>query len=147
MQRFFSLQVTLDIIEGIFIMFKKSKVRKDFDDAFRANDEATMQKLLGENKWLLDEWNNKMNNSHSEQSLVIAALGVMEDEFAAPVPVDEIGFCLRYDFKLKKEADEITQILNDAEALGYCKRTKNGWALTPEGGQICDDYLNSHYAA
>jgi hypothetical protein len=128
-------------------MFKKSKIRKDFEDAFRANDEATMQNLLAENKWLLDEWNQKLNNSHSEQSLMLAALGVMEDEFANPVPVDEIAFCLRYDFKVKKETDEIIQALNDAEALGLCKKIKNTWSLTPEGAQICDDYLDSHYTS
>ena len=117
-------------------MFKKSKIRKDFEDAFRANDEATMQNLLAENKWLLDEWNQKLNNSHSEQSLMLAALGVMEDEFANPVPVDEIAFCLRYDFKVKKETDEIIQALNDAEALGLCKKIKNTWSLTPEAANL-----------
>jgi hypothetical protein len=126
-------------------MFGKSKIRKDFEDAFASQDDTTMQKLLAENPWLLAEWESKMDgNVSGDQQIILAALGVMEDELGAAVPNDEISFSLRVDFKAKKDESEIEKVLTDAEGLGYCKKAQGGWQLTPEGGKICDVYLNSH---
>jgi hypothetical protein len=126
-------------------MFGKSKIRKDFEDAFKRNDEKTMQAMLGENPWLLAEWESRMDGSSSgEQQVILAALGVMEDEIGGPVPMDELSFSLRVDFKAKKDDAAISRILGEAESLGYCKRVQNGYQLTPQGAQICDNYLNSH---
>ncbi len=126
-------------------MFGNSKVRKDFEKAFADQDDATMQKLLAENPWLLAEWESKMDgNASADHQVVLAALGVMEDELGTAVPTDEISFSLRVDFKAKKEDSEIGQLLSEAEGLGYCKKVQGGWQLTPEGGKVCDSYLNAH---
>jgi hypothetical protein len=76
--------------------------------------------------------------------MILAALGVMADELSRPVPVNEIGFCIRVDFKKKLDDMQINKILLDAEKRHYCQRNGISWELTPEGGKICDDYLNSH---
>jgi hypothetical protein len=128
-------------------MFGKSKARGEFEAAFKAGNEALMQKILGENPWLLAEWESKMDGSTSGvQQVVMAALGVMEDEIQGPVPIDEISFSLRVDFKTKKDDAEISRILTESESLGLCKKIQNGYQLTPQGGKICDVYLNSHAA-
>ena len=126
-------------------MFGKSKIRSDFENAFKAGDEQTMQKLLAENNWLLSEWEAKMDGgASSEQQIVLAALGVMTDELSNPAPIDEISFSLRVDFKKKMDDSTILKHLTEAESLGYCRKSGTGWELTPEGGKICDNYLNSH---
>lgn len=126
-------------------MFGKSKVRAEFENAFKAGDEANMQKMLADNPWLLAEWEAKMEGGASgDQQLVLAALGVMTDELSGPAPVDEISFCLRVDFKKKMDDPTINKIITEAESLGYCRKGQGGWELTPEGGKICDNYLNSH---
>jgi hypothetical protein len=126
-------------------MFGKSKVRAEFENAFKSGNEAAMQKMLAENPWLLSEWEAKMEGGASgDQQIVLAALGVMSDELSGPAPVDEISFSLRVDFKKKIDDGSINSILSEAESLGYCRRGQAGWELTPEGAKICDNFLNSH---
>lgn len=126
-------------------MFKRKKIREEFDEYFKNGNETMMKKMLDENPWLLNEWQGKMDENVAEQSLVLAALGVMNDENGGePVKIDDIMYSLRVDFKQKKEEAEVKNLLNDAETLGYCKVVQGGWILTPEGERICDNYLNSH---
>jgi hypothetical protein len=73
---------------------------------------------------------------------MIAALGVMEDELGGPVPLDEIIFSLRIDFNIRKTEEEVHEILSSTEELSLVKRGSDGWTLTPEGGKVCDDFLN-----
>ena len=40
-------------------MFKKSKIRKDFNDAYAAGNEAMIEQLLNEHPWLIAEWEAK----------------------------------------------------------------------------------------
>ncbi|MHA1821898.1 MAG: hypothetical protein ACTSU2_00285 [Promethearchaeota archaeon] len=126
-------------------MFKKKKIRDEFEEYFKAGNEEMIKKMLNENPWLLEEWQGKMDENVSEQSLVIAALGVMADENSGePVSLNDIIFSLRVDFKQKKDDQRVLELLNDAETLGYCKKVNGGWLLTPEGERICDNYLNTH---
>lgn len=126
-------------------MFKKRKIREEFDQYFKSGNEAMIKKMLEEHPWLLNEWQGKMDENVSEQSLIMAALGVMNDENGGePVSIDDILYSLRVDFREKMKDERVRQLLNDAETLGYCKPTSGGWVLTPEGERICDDYLNSH---
>jgi hypothetical protein len=128
-------------------MFGKSKIRAEFENAFKAGDEATIQKMLADNPWLLAEWEAKMEGGGSaDQQLVLAALGVMTDEISGPAPVDDISYCIRVDFKKKLDDGQINSLLAEAETLGYCHRAAGGWELTPEGAKVCDNYLNSHAA-
>ena len=123
-------------------MFKKKKIREEFDVIFKSGDEAAIKRMLDEHPWLLDEVSSEMDDIMTDQRQVIAALGVMEDELGAAVPVDEIVFSLRVDFNIRKADEEVNTILNSVENLGLVKRDFNGWVLTTEGGRVCDDYLN-----
>jgi len=123
-------------------MAKKKKIREEFQAIFKKGDEEAIKKMLEKNPWLLDEMSNTMDAGMVEQNQIIAALGVMEDELGGPVPIDEIIFSLRVDFNIRKEDSEVHEILKSVENLNLVKREANGWALTSEGGKICDDYLN-----
>ena len=125
-------------------MGKKKKIRDQFEEIFKAGDEAKIKKMLDKNPWLLDEVSSDMDVGMSEQNQIIAALGVMEDELGGPVPIDEVIFSLRVDFNIRKTEDEVHILLNNTENLNLVKREANGWSLTTEGGRICDDYLNKN---
>jgi len=114
----------------------------EFDIIFKSGDEVAIKRMLDEHTWLLDEVSGEMDNIMMDQRQVIAALGVMEDELGAAVPIDEIIFSLRVDFSIRKPEDDVNIILNGVENLGLVKRDFNGWILTSEGGRTCDDYLN-----
>ncbi|MGQ4873167.1 MAG: hypothetical protein ACP6IY_03750 [Promethearchaeia archaeon] len=123
-------------------MFKKKKIREEFDYIFKTGDEEAIKRMLDEHPWLLEEVSHEMDEIMTEQRQVVAALGVMEDELGGPVPIDEIVFSLRVDFGIRKTDEEVEDILNKVENLGLVKREGGGWILTTEGGRVCDDYLN-----
>ncbi|MBN2154409.1 MAG: hypothetical protein JW776_00010 [Candidatus Lokiarchaeota archaeon] len=127
------------------MVLKKKKIREEFQEYFKSGNEAMIKKMLLDHLWLLEEWEDKMDTNVQEQSLIIAALGVMNDENGGnPVPLEDILYCLRSDFKEKKEEPEVREILSACETLGYCEKNDQGYKLTQEGEKICDDYLNSH---
>jgi hypothetical protein len=123
-------------------MFKKRKIRDKFDKVFKSGNEDKIKDMLDEHPWLLEEVSEEMDDIMEEQRIVIAALGVMEDELGGKAPIDEIVFSLRVDFDMKKSEEEVREILNSVENLGLAKREGNGWILTNEGGRVCDDWLN-----
>ena len=123
-------------------MAKRKKIREQFDVIFQSGDEKAIKKMLEKYPWLLDEVSTEMNEVIEEQQQVIAALGVMEDERGGAVPIDEIIFCLRVDFNIRKLEEEVINLLNATENLGLARKDPNGWRLTREGGKVCDDYLN-----
>ncbi|MFX1339230.1 MAG: hypothetical protein ACFFDK_11525 [Promethearchaeota archaeon] len=126
-------------------MGKKKKIREEFDAIFRSGDESKIKKMLAKYPWLLDEVSGKMDKTMLEQREIIAATGVMEDELAGPVKIDDIVLCLNVDFNIRKTEDEIKRILNEVENLGLVKQEPSGWILTSEGGQICDEVLNKTF--
>ncbi|MFX1444079.1 MAG: hypothetical protein ACFFHV_11740 [Promethearchaeota archaeon] len=126
-------------------MGKKKKIREEFDAIFRSGDESKIKKMLAKYPWLLDEVSGKMDKTMLEQREIIAATGVMEDELAGPVKIDDIVLCLNVDFNIRKTEDEIKRILNEVENLGLVKQEPSGWILTSEGGQICDEVLNKNF--
>ena len=123
-------------------MAKKKKIREEFDTIFTSGNEKAIKKMLDKHPWLLDEVSNEMKGNIGEQQQMIAALGVMEDELGGPVPLDEIIFSLRIDFNIRKTEEEVHEILSSTEDLSLVKRGADGWSLTPEGGKVCDDFLN-----
>ena len=123
-------------------MFKKKKIREDFDAIFKSGDESAIKRMLDEYPWLLDEVSTEMDEIMGDQKQVIAALGVMEDELGGAVPIDEVVFSLRVDFSIRKVDEEVNEILNNVENLGLVRRESNGWTLTSEGGRVADEYLN-----
>jgi len=100
----------------------KKRIREQFDAVYQSGDEQAIKKMLKRNPWLREERKASMDASMTKQNQVLVALGVMEDELGGSVPIDEIVFSLRVDFK----------------------REANGWSLTKEGGKICDEFLNKN---
>ena len=125
-------------------MVNKKKIREEFDKIFADGNENAIKMMLDKFPWLLDEVSNKMEGAIGEQQQIIAALGVMEDEMGGPVPLDEIVFCLRIDFNIKKTEDEVLEILRSTEELNLARVDSNGWSLTIEGEKVCDNYLNKN---
>ena len=123
-------------------MVNKKKIREEFKEIFASGNEKKIKKTLDKFPWLLDEVSNKMDGVMGEQQQIIAAMGVMEDELGAPVPLDEIIFSLRIDFNIHKSEEEVNKILRSSEDLSLVKKDSNGWTLTTEGEKVCDDYLN-----
>ena len=81
---------------------------------------------------------------NDELLMVLAAVGIMQDEFSYAVPIDEITFCLRVDFKQKIKDLELLSILNEGLAGEYCIQENNGWYLTSEGASLADEYLANY---
>ena len=125
-------------------MVNKKKIREEFKEIFASGNEKKIKKMLDKFPWLLDEVSNKMDGAIGEQQQIIAALGVMEDELGAPVPLDEIIFSLRIDFNIRKNEEEVHEILRSSKELRLVKEDSNGWTLTAEGEKVCDDYLNKN---
>ncbi|MBD3197123.1 MAG: hypothetical protein GF317_18860 [Candidatus Lokiarchaeota archaeon] len=125
-------------------MFKKKKVREEFDEVFKSGDESRIKKMLNENPWLLDEVSQQINEVMDEEQQVIAALGIMEDELAKPAPLQDIVFSLKVDLNVSKSEEEVLELLKNVEKLELVKNQDGGWSLTGEGGRICDDYLNKN---
>ena len=123
-------------------MVKKKKIREEFERVFKSGNEKEIKKMLEKNSWLLDEMTSEMDEKMGIQDQVIAALGVMEDELARSVPIDEISFCLKVDFNINESEENVREILFNVEKLGLVKKDTNGWRLTNEGGKICDNFLN-----
>ena len=127
------------------MVLKKKKIREEFQQYFKNGNEAMIKKMLLDHLWLLEEWEDKMDTNVHDQSLIIAALGVMNDENGGKaVPIEDVLHCLRADFNEKKDESFVSNLLSECETLGYCEKNPNGWILTQEGEKICDDYLNSH---
>jgi len=121
---------------------KKKKVRKLFDEVFKSGDQVAIKKMLDEHPWLMEEVSEDINDDLQEQSQVLAALGVMEDDLGQPVPIQEIIFSLKEDFGIRKSNEEVLSLLSEAEKLKLVIKESSGWSLTESGGDICDNYLN-----
>ena len=76
-----------------------------------------------------------------DDQLMLAAIGVMNDEFNGPVPMDEINFCLRIDFKCKIKDSMLLSLLNYAINSNMIIKEPNGYLLTPQGDNIADEVL------
>jgi hypothetical protein len=124
---------------------KKKKIREQFDKIFRSGDEKKIKSMLNEHPWLLNEVSDKMDKNILEQRQILAATGVMEDELSIPVQIDQVMLCLKVDFNIDKSKEEVLANLTEIERLGLIKKENEGWNLTKEGGQVCDEYLNGYY--
>jgi len=125
-------------------MAKKKKIREEFQKVFEAGNDRKIKKMLEQHSWLLDEMSHEMDASMTEQHQIAAAIGVMEDEYRQPVSADQIVYCLKEDFKINKSEIEISPILDELENLNLTRKNGNGWILTEEGGNACDEYINSY---
>lgn len=84
---------------------------------------------------------SKKNQPIKEDHIILAALGVMNDEFNSPVPIDEINFCLRVDFNHKIKDFQLLSILNHSINSNLIEKSPKGYALTSDGEKIADSVL------
>ncbi|GAB4331314.1 MAG: hypothetical protein Kow0069_38940 [Promethearchaeota archaeon] len=125
-------------------MLNMTEIRRLFRTYFEQGNEEKVQELLEVYPWLRDEWQGATDARVEAQRVLIAAVGVIEDELAGPAPIDEIVYCLRRDFGSQRSEEEVALMLNYARDLGYVVQAGTGWSLTAEGNRICNNYLNSH---
>ena len=126
-------------------MGKKKKIREEFNEVFQSGDEEKIKIMLAKHPWLLEEVSGKMDKKMLEQRQIIAATGVMEDELCGPVKIQDILLSLNVDFNINKSEVEIRTVLDEVEGLGLVKKELDGWILTSEGGEACDEFLNKKF--
>ncbi|MBD3185198.1 hypothetical protein GF325_00105 [Candidatus Bathyarchaeota archaeon] len=122
-------------------MFKKRRIKKDYDAALAEGETGDAEKILKENPWLQD-YIEEDDDAEIGFKQICGAIGIMEDELHGPVPIDEVLYCLEMDFSNKMPASELESLLISLEAKNYIKNEAGGYTLTIEGGRICDNYLN-----
>jgi len=89
-------------------------------------------------------FNKKKTNQNSPiQSQILAALGVIEDDLGESVPIEEIAFSLRVDFKNKMNEAKVAQIILELEKGGFVKNNEQKYSLLPKGAKIADEYLKT----
>lgn len=123
-------------------MFKKRRIKKDYDTALAEGDNAKAEQLARENPWLQDYVSDDADGPDLNLRRACAAIGIMEDELNASVPLDEILYSMKMDFNVQISASELETIIMDLETKHYIKSEIGGYTLTIEGGKICDNYLN-----
>jgi hypothetical protein len=123
-------------------LFKKRRIKKDFDTAVAEGNDAKMEQLVKENPWLQDYVEDNGDDTDVNVKRVCAAIGIMEDELNSPATLDDVVLSLEQDFKATISKGEVDGICMDLENKGYIKAQDPGYVLTVEGGRICDNYLN-----
>ncbi len=89
-------------------------------------------------------FNNKKQKKFSPDYAVLAALAVIEDDLGDSVPLEDIAFSLRADFKIKMSESKIANILQNFEKDGYVKKNdQKKYSLTSKSGEIADDFLQA----
>lgn len=125
-------------------MAKKKKIREEFSTLFKTGNEDAIKEMLNKYPWLLSEVSSEMDNRMFEQNQIVAAIGVMEDELGGPASMDDIILSLNADFNIRKNKEEIQDLILKIEDLNLVSREGNGWILTDEGGRVCDAFLNKN---
>ncbi|MHA1370579.1 MAG: hypothetical protein ACTSWN_14040 [Promethearchaeota archaeon] len=123
-------------------MFKKKRIKKEFDAAIAEGDDAKIELLMRENPWLADYVSAETEETDIKLKRICSAIGIMEDELNAPVPIDEIEYSLESDFNINIPRMELSNILENLTKKGYIQIQNNNYSLTAEGGRICDNFLN-----
>ncbi|MHA1680563.1 MAG: hypothetical protein ACTSUE_06105 [Promethearchaeota archaeon] len=123
-------------------MFKKRRIKKDYDTALAEGNAAKAEQLARENPWLQDYVSDDIGGPDLNLKQACAAIGIMEDELNTAVPLDEILYSMEMDFNVQISASELETIVMDLETKHYIKSELGGYTLTIEGGKICDNYLN-----
>lgn len=128
-------------------MFKKRRIKKEFDTAIAEGDDVKIETLMRENPWLRDYLAETGDDADLNLKRVCAAIGIMEDELNTPVPLDEIAYSLDMDFKMQIPSSQLEGICLDLETKGYINNQDGGYTLTGDGSRICDNYLNKQAAS
>jgi hypothetical protein len=123
-------------------MFKKRRVKKEFDIAVAEGDDGKIASMLKENSWLSEYQDEGSDETDMNLKRVCAAIGIMEDELTMPPTLDDIVRALESDFGTSIAKGQLESICMDLETKGYIKAQAQGYALTTEGNRICDNFLN-----
>ncbi len=121
---------------------KKGKVKDLMKKALKEDDLEQINKILLEYPWIINDF--KELDLYPELELekaVIAGVGVMEDELAGPVRVEDVVKSVIQDFRKSINEIELFSILDKLERQGFIHKQGIGWVLTVEGSEICDQTL------
>ena len=124
----------------------KKKIREQFEKVFKEGNDKAIKKMLSKNPWLLEEISQEMDATMKEEDLILAAIGVMEDDLNHPITIEEILLCMKQDFKKSKNLSQIEELLENVTRLNLVKKIDDGWILTDEGGEACDEYIRKFRA-
>ncbi len=124
------------------VLWKKRRIKKDFDTAVAEGNDAKIEQLVKDNPWLQDYVDDNGDDTDVNVKRVCAAIGIMEDELSTPATLDDIVGSLSQDFKVNMSQSQVEGICLDLENKGYIKAQDAGYVLTVEGSRICDNYLN-----
>ncbi|MHA1300598.1 MAG: hypothetical protein ACTSO9_14370 [Candidatus Helarchaeota archaeon] len=122
---------------------KKKKVKDLMKKAIKADDLEQVNKLLLEYPSMIEEFTDlNLYPGLELEKAVIAGVGVMEDELAGPVRVEDVVKSVIV--KLNKNINEIElfSILDRLERQGFIHKQGIGWVLTVEGSEVCDQTLS-----
>ena len=124
----------------------KKKIREQFEKVFKEGNDKAIKKMLSKNPWLLEEISQEMDATMKEEDLILAAIGVMEDDLNHPITIEEILLCIKQDFKKSKNMSQVEELLENVNKLNLVKKIDDGWTLTDEGGEACDEYIRKFRA-
>ncbi|MHA1379439.1 MAG: hypothetical protein ACTSRG_13780 [Candidatus Helarchaeota archaeon] len=125
-------------------MMKKKKVKDLMKKALKADDLEQINKLLLEYPSMIDEFDDLNLYPDLElEKAVIAGVGVMEDELAGPVRVEDVVKSVIVDFRKNVNEIELFSILDRLERQGFIHKQGIGWVLTVEGSEVCDETLTN----
>jgi hypothetical protein len=123
-------------------MMKKKKVKDLIKKAIKADDLEQINKLLLEYPSMIDEFDElDLYRDLTVEDAVIAGVGVMEDELAGPVRVEDVVKSVIVDFRKNVNEIELFSILDKIERQGFIQKRGIGWVLTIKGSELCDQTL------
>ena len=132
----------LEKFTGESTMMKKRKVKDLMKKAIKANELEEINKLLLEYPSMIDEFESlDLFPNLDLEKAVIAGVGVMEDELAGPVRVEDVVKSVIVDFRKNINEIELFSILDRIERQGFVQKRGIGWVLTLKGSEVCDQTL------
>lgn len=122
---------------------KKGQAKSAMNKAIKTNDLDKINQLMLEYPYLTEEFDslNLYPNIDLDRS-VVAGVGIMEDELAGPVRVEDVVKSVIVDFRKNVNEIELFSILDKLERQGFIQKRGIGWVLTAQGAEICDQTLN-----
>ena len=123
-------------------MMKKKKVKELLKKAIKVDDLEQINKLILEYPSMIEEVQELNLYPELEvEKAVIAGVGVMEDELAGPVRVEDVVKSVIVDFRKSINEIELFSMLDKLERQGFIHKQGIGWVLTVEGSEVCDQTL------
>jgi len=123
-------------------MLSKGKAKSQLKKVLAAEDYDEVNRLILEYPFLIDEFKTLQKYPNLDiDGAIIAATGVMEDELAGPVKVEDIVKSAIQDFRKSITEIEVFSILDKIERQGFIQKRGIGWVLTARGSELCDQTL------